>query len=95
MSKQFELIKHVAMSSKTVTNVDAFVAIGGLVDKISDIKLKAVVFETLSFLCECVGPQFVFNQVHAKAENHKNPKVCPHVSAQCCSQCLFRINQHH
>lgn len=75
MKQQFELIKYVAASSGVVSKADAFVAIEGLVEKVADIKLKGTVFETLLVLCENVGPQFVFSQIHSKAEKHKNPKV--------------------
>eukprot|EP00803_Ostreobium_quekettii_P007309 evm.model.scf_1455.1 EVM.evm.TU.scf_1455.1 scf_1455:6723-19697(-) len=75
MSKQFELVKHVALSCQSLAKSDAFVAVEGLTEKVADIKLKADAFETLSVLCECVGPPFVFNHVHAKAVKHKNPKI--------------------
>ncbi|CAD7700615.1 unnamed protein product [Ostreobium quekettii] len=75
MSKQFELLKHVATNAKSVAKSDAFVAIDGLAEKVADIKLKAIAFECLSVFCERVGPPFVFNHIHSKAEKHKNPKI--------------------
>lgn len=47
----------------------------GLVDKMSDIKLKGPASETLFSIAENISPQFVFTQLHKKAMAHKNPKV--------------------
>lgn len=53
----------------------AFIAMGGLVDKMSDIKLKGPSGEALFAIAENISPQFVFTQLHKKAAGHKNPKV--------------------
>ena len=45
----------------------AFISMGGLVDKISDIKLKGPAGDALFSIAENVGPQFVFTQLHKKA----------------------------
>ena len=48
---------------------------GGLVDKMSDIKLKGPAGDALFSIAENISPQFVFTQLHKKAASHKNPKV--------------------
>ena len=80
----FELIALLANESSKLSKKDAFTAISGLVDKMSDIKLKGPAGDALTAMSEALGPQFVFTQLHKKAAAHKNPKVrmC-HVSAFC------------
>ncbi|KAK9814323.1 hypothetical protein WJX72_004049 [[Myrmecia] bisecta] len=75
LSKAFELITYLAKTSPALNKKDAFVAIGGLVDKMADIKLKGPAGEALTALSEALGPRFVFTQLHKKAAAHKNPKV--------------------
>ncbi|GMH42322.1 hypothetical protein BSKO_10241 [Bryopsis sp. KO-2023] len=76
MSRQFELIRYCAENGESrFTRSEAFVSIKGLVEKMGDIKLKTPAAEALSMICEAVGPQFVFDQMHLKASAHKNPKV--------------------
>ena len=74
LGKAFEVITFLSNTS-AVSKKDAFMAIGGLVDKMSDIKLKGPAGETLTAFSEALGPQFVFTQLHKKAFAHKNPKV--------------------
>lgn len=74
LGKAFEVIQHV-VSNSTVSKRDAFTAIGGLVEKMSDIKLKSPAGEALFAISEALGLQFVFVQLHKKAAGHKNPKV--------------------
>ena len=85
MSKAFELISLVATESPSMTKKDAFLAIGGLVDKITDIKLKGPAGQALTATSEALGPQFVCMQLHKKAVAHKNPKV----QAPSCLSCLL------
>ena len=75
LGKAFELITFLAAST-SISKKDAFLAIGGLVDKMSDIKLKGPAGDALTAISEALGPQFVFTQLHKKAASHKNPKVC-------------------
>ena len=77
LGKVFEVIT-LLVNNSNVSKKDAFTAIGGLVDKMSDIKLKAPAGEALFAISETHGPQFVFIQLHKKAANHKNPKVAPY-----------------
>lgn len=74
LGKAFEVVTHLVNNSN-VSKKDAFTAIGGLVDKISDIKLKSQAGEALFAISETINPQFVFIQLHKKAANHKNPKA--------------------
>ena len=76
LGKAFEVITQLVNTS-TVSKKDAFMAIGGLVDKMSDIKLKGPAGDALFAISEALGPQFVFTQLHKKAASHKNPKVIP------------------
>ena len=75
LGKTFEAIQLLASSSDVITRKDAFVAVGGLLEKVADVKLKSLAAAALSMLCEVIGPQFVCVQVHKKAAAHKNPKV--------------------
>ena len=83
LAKAFEVIAQLASADgAAVSKRDAFLAIGGLVDKVADIKLKAAAGEALLALGEAVGPQFVCTQLHKKAAAHRNPKarlpcLCP------------------
>jgi len=75
LGKAFELITQIAASEVSLTKKDAFLAVGGLVPKLSDTKLKGPAFDALSALAEVVGPQFVCGQLHKQASLQKNPKV--------------------
>ena len=75
LGKAFEIIKQVSEADSGFGKRDAFVAVTGLVAKLSDTKLKAPACEALSALAETVGPQFVCAQVHKQAAAQKNPKV--------------------
>ena len=71
----FELIALLATESSKLSKKDAFTAITGLVDKMSDIKLKAPASEALIAMSEALGPKIVFTQLHKRAAAQKNPKV--------------------
>ncbi|KXZ46795.1 TOG1 protein [Gonium pectorale] len=75
MAKQFEMLRAVAANCPSFSKRDAFTCIGGLIDKVADLKLKQPSFDTLTSVAEAVGPQFVMTQMHKKAAAHKNPKV--------------------
>jgi hypothetical protein len=76
LGKAFEIVRHVAETADgQLTKRDAFVALGGLVEKMSDVKLKGPAGDAMSALSEAVGTQFVCAQLHKKAAAHKNPKV--------------------
>lgn len=76
MSRQFELIRFAAERGEaSFGKSEAFMSIKGFYEKIGDMKLKTPASEALSMICEAVGPQFVFDQMHCKAAAHKNPKV--------------------
>lgn len=74
LSRAFEVIGVVA-GGFPVSKRDGFIALTGMVDKMSDIKLKGPACETMTALSEACGPQFVCTQLHKKAASHKNPKV--------------------
>ena len=75
LGKVFELIALLATESSKLSKKDAFTAITGLVDKMSDIKLKGSAGQALTAMSEALGPQFVFTQLHKRAAAQKNPKV--------------------
>ncbi len=83
LGKVFELIALLATESSKLSKKDAFTAITGLVDKMSDIKLKGPAGEALTAMSEALGPQFIFTQLHKRAAGQKNPKVwiaaCTHL----------------
>ena len=64
LGKAFEVITFLSNTS-TVSKKDAFMAIGGLVDKMSDIKLKGPAGETLTAFSEALGPPV---RLHAAAQ---------------------------
>ena len=74
MGKAFELIAQIA-GANVISKKDAFVALGGMVPKLSDSKLKGPASDALSALAEVVGPQFICAQLHKQASAQKNPKV--------------------
>ncbi len=75
MAKAFDLITQIAGADVTISKKDAFVALGGMVPKLSDGKLKGPVSDALTALAEVVGPQFICAQLHKQASAQKNPKV--------------------
>ena len=75
LGKVFETVALLATESSRLSKKDAFTAITGLVDKMSDIKLKGPAGEALTAMSEALGPQFVFTQLHKRAAAQKNPKV--------------------
>jgi cytoskeleton-associated protein 5 len=77
LGKAFELVNQLAESDVALSKKDAFVALGGMVPKLSDSKLKGPAFGALSALAEVVGPQFICAQLHKQAAAQKNPKVAP------------------
>ena len=78
LAKAFEVIAQLAAADgAAVSKRDAFLSVGGLVDKVADIKLKAAAGEALLALGEAIGPQFVCTQLHKKAAAHRNPKARP------------------
>lgn len=83
MGKVFELIALLATESSKLSKKDAFTAITGLVDKMSDMKLKGPAGEALTAMSEALGPQFIFTQLHKRAAAQKNPKVCFSMRSLC------------
>ena len=78
LARAFEVIGALAgAEAGGLTKRDAFLAVGGLVDKMADIKLKGPAGEALLALGEAVGPQFVCTQLHRRASAHRNPKARP------------------
>jgi len=75
MGKQFEVVKYVIEHSAVLSKSDAFATIVGLIEKIADIKLKSVAWETLLSICENLGLHFVFTLIYSLAKKHRNPKV--------------------
>ena len=73
--KAFEAIVGLVNKTTALAKKAGFVAMGGVVDKLSDAKLKGGACDVLTALSEAVGPQFVCAQLHKKAAAHKSPKV--------------------
>lgn len=72
----FELITFLARESSALGKKEAFNAMGGLVEKMADMKLKGPAGDALNAMAELLGPKFILVQLHKKAAAHKNPKVC-------------------
>ncbi|EFJ44246.1 microtubule organizing protein mora [Volvox carteri f. nagariensis] len=75
MAKVLEALRVTATGCPSFSKRDAFTCIGGIIDKVADLKLKQPSFDTLTSFAEAVGPQFIMTQLHKKAAAHKNPKV--------------------
>lgn len=75
LNKEFEVLTHLARTAGAFGRRDAAVALGGLVDKIHELKHKVQVCEALTTISEAVGPQFVMAELHKRAAANKNPKV--------------------
>jgi cytoskeleton-associated protein 5 len=75
LNKEFEVLTHLARTASAFGRRDAAVALGGLVDKIHELKHKVQVCEALTAISEAVGPQFVMAELHKRAAANKNPKV--------------------
>lgn len=88
MGKAFELITQIAGADVTISKKDAFVALGGMVPKLSDSKLKGPASDALLALAEVVGPQFICAQLHKQASAQKNPKVLVLNIELLCSQAM-------
>ena len=71
----YEALTALVTQAASTSKKDAFTALGGVVDKMSDVKLRAAACGLLDALAETVGPQFVSAQLHKKAAAHKSPKV--------------------
>lgn len=89
LGKAFETISTLVNLTSALSKKASYVALGGVVDKLSDTKLKGASCDVLTALCEAVGPQFVCAQLHKKASAHKSPKVCAH-TARTCIGCMLR-----
>ena len=81
------MIALLATESSKLSKKDAFTAVTGLVDKMSDIKLKGPAGEALTAMSEALGPQFIFTQLHKRAAAQKNPKVKRAWTCMCISNC--------
>ncbi|KAL4424717.1 hypothetical protein ABPG77_000060 [Micractinium sp. CCAP 211/92] len=75
LNKVFDVVTHLARTASTFARRDAFLALGGLADKIHELKHKVQVYEGLNAISEAVGPQFVMAELHKRAAANKNPKV--------------------
>ncbi|KAK9795603.1 hypothetical protein WJX73_007429 [Symbiochloris irregularis] len=75
LAKAFEAITALVNKTSNLVKKAGFVALIGVVDKMSDAKLKGAGSDVLTALAEAIGPQFVVTQLHKKAAAHKSPKV--------------------
>uniref|UniRef100_A0A061RZH6 Cytoskeleton-associated protein 5 n=1 Tax=Tetraselmis sp. GSL018 TaxID=582737 RepID=A0A061RZH6_9CHLO len=76
MGKCFEVCGEVAkLESSGFRKPHAFALLSGVVEKISDNKLKGPGTSAITSAAEAVGPAFMIGQVHKKASAHNNPKV--------------------
>lgn len=91
LGKAFEVITHLVTTS-AINKKDAFTAMGGLVEKMADIKLKGLAGEALFAISEALGPQFTIVQLHKKATAHKNPKARPSDESAKLHNCRRRRN---
>ncbi|KAL4854812.1 hypothetical protein ACK3TF_004509 [Chlorella vulgaris] len=74
LNKEFEVVTLLARCP-AFGKRDAYASLGGLVDKVHELKHKMQVCEALTAISEAVGPSFVMAELHKRAAANKNPKV--------------------
>ena len=70
-----QIVQRIASLSKSFARRHAAYGIEGIVEKLTDNKIKKTGVECLSVFCEVLGPQTVFGLLYKICVNHKTPKV--------------------
>jgi cytoskeleton-associated protein 5 len=74
-AKCFEVLEFLARQAPDFSKHTAMLAMGAVVSKVAEPKLKAPSADVLTAWAESLGPRFVAAQLYKRASAHKNPKV--------------------
>ncbi|KAG2387852.1 hypothetical protein C9374_001446 [Naegleria lovaniensis] len=75
LGKVIEVAMYIMDHSLSLSTGAATKFMDGMVEKVTQAKLKDSCLECLSKFCEYFSPQFVFGQLYSLLKDHKNPKV--------------------
>nr|GEW51009.1 protein MOR1 [Tanacetum cinerariifolium] len=70
-----EFISHIASIATKFPKICVVLCIGGICERVADIKTRAQAMKCLTTFSEAVGPCFVFERMFKIMKEHKNPKV--------------------
>ncbi|KAI3709297.1 hypothetical protein L2E82_39057 [Cichorium intybus] len=70
-----EVVNHIASTASKFPKKCVVLCIGGIFERLADIKTRAQAMKCLTTFSEVVGPCFVFERMLKMMKNHKNPKV--------------------
>lgn len=70
-----QIVQRIASLSKSFARRHAAYGMEGIVEKLTDNKIKKSGVECLSVFCEVLGPQTIFGLLYKICVNHKTPKV--------------------
>jgi cytoskeleton-associated protein 5 len=75
VAKSFEILVLLAQKVPDFARASAMLAMGAVVSKIADPKLKTPAADVLTAWAEALGPRFITAQLYKRTATHKNPKV--------------------
>ncbi len=75
MIRVIQIVQRIASLSKAFARRHAAYGMEGIVEKLTDNKIKKTGVECLAVFCEVLGPQTVFGLIYKICVNHKTPKV--------------------
>ncbi|PWA88987.1 protein MOR1 [Artemisia annua] len=70
-----EVVSHIASTATKFPKICVVLCIGGICERVADIKTRAQAMKCLTTFSEVVGPGFVFERMFKIMKEHKNPKV--------------------
>lgn len=70
-----EVVSNIASTASKFPKKCVVLCIGGICERVADIKTRAQAMKCLTIFSEAVGPGFVFERTSKIMKEHKNPKV--------------------
>ncbi|KAI3741132.1 hypothetical protein L1987_58799 [Smallanthus sonchifolius] len=70
-----EVVNHIASTASKFPKKCVVLCIGGICERVADIKTRAQAMKCLTTFSEAVGPGFIFERMFKIMKEHKNPKV--------------------
>lgn len=70
-----EVVSHIASTASKFPKKCIVLCIGGICERVADIKTRAQAMKCLTTFSEAVGPGFIFERMSKIMKEHKNPKV--------------------
>ncbi|XP_076948805.1 protein MOR1-like [Bidens hawaiensis] len=70
-----EVVNHIASTASKFPKKCVVLCIGGICERVADIKTRAQAMKCLTTFSEAVSPGFVFERMFKIMKEHKNPKV--------------------